>query len=212
MNYAYLHGFASSPQSEKGQQLADMLAEDGIDLHLPDLNQPSFEELTYSNMVEAMQAYDREHGDGEPWRIIGSSMGGYVAARWAEIAPGKVDRMVLLCPGFDMVNRWVELLGEESVERWREEGTFLFFDPEDSLSAIHWELYADADENHPPYPEVDCPVIVIHGSDDEIVPLASSKKFVDQTDGAELRVVDDNHKLHGAVDEIAGAARELFEL
>lgn len=212
MNYAYLHGFASSPQSEKGQQLADMLAEDGIDLHLPDLNQPSFEELTYSNMVEALQVYDREHGDGEPWRIIGSSMGGYVASRWAHIAPEKVDRMVLLCPGFNMVERWGELLGQEGVEEWREDGSFLFFDPEDSLSAIHWELYADAQENHPAYPEVDCPVIVIHGGDDEIVPLSSSQKFVDQTDGAELRVVDDNHKLHDSVDEIAAAARELFEL
>jgi len=200
MNYAYLHGFASSPQSEKGQQLAEMFAGDGIELHLPDLNEPSFEELTYSNMVEAMQAYDREYGDGEPWRLIGSSMGGYVAARWAQIAPGKVDRMVLLCPGFNMVERWGELLGQQGI------------DPEDSLSAIHWELYADADENHPAYPEVDCPAIVVHGADDDIVLMESSEKFVDQTDGAELRVVDDNHKLHESVDEIYEAARELFEL
>ncbi len=212
MNYAYLHGFASSSQSEKGLQLADELADDGIELHRPELNHPSFEKLSYSGMIEAMQAYDREHGDGEPWRLIGSSMGGYVAARWAQMAPEKVDRMLLLCPGFDMVNRWIELLGQESVDDWQEEGTFLFFDAEDNLTAVHWELFADADDNHPPYPVVTCPVLVLHGRDDEIVPVSSSRKFVEQTEQAELRLLEDNHKLHDSVDEIAGAAREFFGL
>lgn len=211
MNYAYLHGFASSSKSVKGQDLAERFAERGIELHLPDLNHPSFEELTYSGMLEALDRYVDARGDDGPWRFIGSSMGGYIAARWCELHPDRVDRMVLLCPGFDMANRWKELLGEEFLEDWREEGTFLFFDPTDNLTAVHWELYQDAVDNHPPYPTVDVPVVVLHGRDDEIVPVESSRTFVDATDGAELELLDDNHKLHDSVDAIAGRALEFFE-
>jgi len=212
MNYAYLHGFASSSKSKKGQKLAEMLADDGIELFRPDLNKPSFEKLTYSGMLEAVDALDEEVGSDEPWRFIGSSMGGYVACRWAELHPERVDRMVALCPGFDMVDRWAEILGDAGIEDWRDEGTFLFFDPEDNLTPVHWGLYEDARENHPAYPDVEVPVRVLHGRDDEIVPVDSSRQFVEQTPSAELELLDDNHKLYDSVDEIARYARDHFGL
>jgi pimeloyl-ACP methyl ester carboxylesterase len=31
--------------------------------------------------------------------LIGSSMGGYIAARYAELHPEQVAKLVLLCPG-----------------------------------------------------------------------------------------------------------------
>lgn len=210
MKYAYLHGFASSSLSTKGQQLADLFEKEGIELLLPDLNNPSFEELTYTGMVEAMDAFDEEHGDGEKWRFIGSSMGGFIASRWAELNPGRVDRTVLLCPGFNMSERWAEILGESGIEDWEEEGSFLFFDPEDNLIAVHWELYRDARDEHPAYPEVDCPVLIMHGKHDQIVPLESSKKFVEMTPDSELSVLDDDHKLHDSIEEIGARALDFF--
>ena len=210
MNYAYLHGFASSSKSKKGEMLAERLADDGIELLRPDLNNPSFEELTYTGMVEAVDALDAEVGDDEPWRFIGSSMGGFIACRWAEQNPERVDRILALCPGFNMVERWAEILGDNGIERWEEEGSFLFFDAEDNLTAVHWELYEDARDNHPPYPEVDVPVRILHGTGDEIVPIESSRRFVERTEEAELIELDDNHKLYDSVDTIAEEAREFF--
>lgn len=211
MNYAYLHGFASSSKSEKGQKLAEILADDGIELMVPDLNSPSFEKLTYTGMLETLDALD-DRSDDEPWRFIGSSVGGYIACRWAELNPGRVDRMLLLSPGFDMVDRWAEILGESGIEDWRDEGNFLFFDAEDNLAAVHWGLYQDAQDNHPAYPAVDLPIRILHGKDDEIVPVDSSETFVEQTEGAELFVLDDNHKMYDSVEEIAEHARDHFGL
>ena len=212
MKYAYLHGFASSSKSTKGQKLARMFAGRDVDLMLPDLNNPSFEEVTYSGMVEAMETFDQERGAEEPWRIIGSSMGGYVATRWAQLHPGRVDRLLLLCPGFNMSERWAEILGEKGIDDWREEGSFLFFSPTGELTAVHWELYRDARDEHPAYPKVDCPVHIMHGADDEIVPLESSRHYVELVDDAELEVLDDNHKLHDSVEKIAERAFEFFGL
>jgi hypothetical protein len=212
MNYAYLHGFAADSDSEKGRRLAERFADWGVDLHRPDLNVPSFEELTYTGMVEAVDRMTAEVGGEEPWRFVGSSMGGFIAARWAARHPERVDRLVLLCPGFNMVERWAEILGQERVAEWEEEGHFLFFDPSDSLTAVHWELYADARDNHPSYPQVECPVVVFHGAEDEIVPLASSERYVDGRDDRELVVVADNHTLHESVDAIAARAGRFFGL
>jgi hypothetical protein len=44
--HAYLHGFASGPLARQGTWLAERLGRRGIELHRPDLNRPSFAELT----------------------------------------------------------------------------------------------------------------------------------------------------------------------
>jgi predicted esterase YcpF (UPF0227 family) len=38
----YLHGFASSPHSGKATYLAERLRARGMDVRVPDLNQPAF--------------------------------------------------------------------------------------------------------------------------------------------------------------------------
>lgn len=205
MNYAYLHGFASSSESKKGAELAERLAPE-IELRRPDLNRPSFSKLTYSGMLEVVDEMDAEAGSG-PWRFIGSSMGGYIAARWAELHPQRVDSLVLLCPGFDMPERWRELLGEERLEEWREEGDFLFFDAEGTMKAVHWELFADASDQHPAFPQVEVPVTIIHGIKDEIVDIDSSRRFADGRDEVELIEVDDEHTLYESLDAIEQACR-----
>src|SRR5689334_13512742 len=49
--FAYLHGFASGPQTKKGVSLVNRLKNDhNIDVEIPDLNVPSFAQLTYSGI------------------------------------------------------------------------------------------------------------------------------------------------------------------
>src|SRR5436853_627632 len=45
MRYLWLHGFASGPTSSKGQFVRIRLRERGIELEIPDLNEPAFEFL-----------------------------------------------------------------------------------------------------------------------------------------------------------------------
>ena len=52
--YAYLHGFASGPEGRKAQHFARWMERRGLQLHRPDLNQPSFERLTLSASLESL--------------------------------------------------------------------------------------------------------------------------------------------------------------
>lgn len=210
MNYAYLHGFASGSESKKGQDLAERLAP-AIELKRPNLNNPSFSKLTYDGMLEAVDQLDAAVDD-EPWRFVGSSLGGYIAARWTELNPDRVDSLVLLCPGFDMASRWRVILGDERLKEWREEGDFLFFDAEGTFKAVHWELYRQARDDHPKFPEVSVPVTIVHGRNDEIVKIELSRQYAEAHDNVELVEVDDEHTLYESVDEIERVCRNMWGL
>ena len=55
MHVVYLHGFASSPQSSKATFFAGRLAERGIRMECPDLNDPDFSTLTVSRMLRQLE-------------------------------------------------------------------------------------------------------------------------------------------------------------
>lgn len=212
-NYAYLHGFATGPDSEKAVALSDRFADAGLELHRPDLNNPSFNELTYTGMIEGIEQLDERVGNDRPWRFIASSMGGFAAARWAELNPHRVDRLLLLSPGFNMRTRWPELLGETGMEEWEDEGSFLFFGPEGSLQPVHWELFDDACRNHPAHPEVPCETLIIHGREDRIVPVNYSRDYAAEHEHVGfLEIEDGDHTLTESLDMITRRAFEVFEV
>ena len=202
IRHAYLHGFASSSMATKGQALKRFYAARGLEFHTPDLNAPSFAELSYSAMLERFDALDREldERDGvEPgstrWRLIGSSMGGFVAARWAQLHPERVDRLLLLCPAFDFVERWPQLLGPDNFARWREQGYFSLPDGSGKPVDVHFGLVEDA-MTHPARPEVPRPTTIIHGTRDTVVPIESSREYAQtHRDRVRLVEVDDDHLL-----------------
>jgi pimeloyl-ACP methyl ester carboxylesterase len=201
--YAYLHGFASSSVSRKGVYLRQVFRNRGIELELPDLNVPSFETMTYSAILEALDTLDGlRGGSGFAWRLIGSSMGGYLTARWAELRTDRVDRAVLFCPGFDMAARWPELLGEEAVRRWQAEGRMELPDAQGVPRPVHWELIEDA-RLHPPFPEPACPLLILHGVRDEVVPVAVSREYARDRAHARLVELDDDHSLGSSLQQIA---------
>jgi len=73
----YLHGFASGPTSKKAQFFRERFAQLGIGLDIPDLADGDFERLTITGQLGVIERASR----GEPVTLIGSSMGGYLAAR-----------------------------------------------------------------------------------------------------------------------------------
>jgi hypothetical protein len=206
---AYLHGFASGPASFKGTVLAEWLRARGHHLELPDLNEPSFGELTVTAALGAMDALDALDSGGRPWRLIGSSMGGYLAARWAQIHPEKVDRMVLLCPGFDMRARWAALLGPQAMGAWRETGRHLFPDASGVDVGVHWGFVVDGD-THPRRPEPACPVRVIHGVADEVVPVEISRSYAAEHPDVDLVEVMSDHGLADQIPRIQAEVGAFF--
>ncbi|MBU0753661.1 MAG: hypothetical protein KJ645_00875 [Planctomycetes bacterium] len=200
--YAHFHGFASSARSRKGLILAEAFAARGIELVLPDLNRPSFERITYTAALEGMDELDAQCDPRARWRISGSSMGGYLAARWAELNPHRVDRLALLCPGFQLGTRWPKLIGREAFEQWQRDGSVLLPNAVGEEVPVHWGLIEDS-RLHPPFPEVPCPAMIFHGKGDETVPIGSSMSYAAaRHDKVQLIEVDDDHHLMASIDGI----------
>lgn len=207
--FAYLHGFSSGPGTRKGRALTGVFSAYGKTLLLPDLNRPSFAELTYAGMLEAVDDLDAGVDGSGRWCFVGSSMGGWVAARWAELHPERVRRLVLLAPGFDLPNRWRQLGSPEELESWERRGWIEAEDGAGNPTRLHWGLMEDA-RRQPPIPEPRCPVLVLHGARDEVVPVAVSRSFARDRAHVELEVLDDDHSLLDSVPRIAERSLAWF--
>jgi len=195
MRLAYFHGFASSAHSTKGVYLQKaFLAKGGPVINLLELNVPSFSELTCTGALRVMDEL-AEKEEKTKWCLLGSSMGGFLAARWASLHPERVNKLVLLCPGFNLVERWPAMLGESKLREWQSKGSLPFPDADGKSTPVHFAFYADV-QSHPPFPNVqNTPVLIVHGSKDVVVPISSSREFCKRTRSCKLIEVDDDHAL-----------------
>jgi predicted esterase YcpF (UPF0227 family) len=89
----YLHGFASGPFSSKARYFHRYLTDRGALVQVPDLAAGDFEHLTITGQL----AVARRFLTGGPVCLIGSSMGGYLAALLAA-RHAEIERLVLLAP------------------------------------------------------------------------------------------------------------------
>jgi alpha-beta hydrolase superfamily lysophospholipase len=182
--------------------LARLLASKGVELDLVDLNRPTFSSMTYTEALVAMDELDASVPGGPPWCLSGSSMGGYLAARWAELHPDRVERLVLLCPGFQPTTRWPHILGEEAFARWEREGSLMVPDASGTERPLHWKFVEDA-RTHPPWPEVSCPTLILHGERDDLVPIEGSRRYAEERpDRVRLVALDDDHYLMSSLDRV----------
>ena len=172
MRYIYLHGFASGAQSRKAQAFRAAQAGAGCEIEIPDLAEGDFEHLTIGGQLGVI-----EHTlAGEPARLIGSSLGGYLAALYASRHP-EIDRLVLLAPAFDFASRWEALTGREKLRAWQETGWLeVYHDAANAMSRVHYGLFEEA-RRHPANPDFHQPALIFHGIHDETVPIGLSRAF-----------------------------------
>lgn len=96
----YFHGFASSPRGRKVDALRPLLEPQGIELHAPDLNVPSFSRLDWNAMVD-LGVHEGERV--APRVIVGSSLGALLALAVAR----SIDApLVLIAPALGIADRW----------------------------------------------------------------------------------------------------------
>lgn len=211
MAFMALHGFASSPRSKKNVALAAAFEARGLSLHRPDLNQPSFATLSFRAMLAELDRLDHEVAPPR-WSIVGSSLGGYVAALWATAHPERVERLVLLCPAFELAQRWSTLLPPEELAAWRAAGTHPFEDATGRAVGLHYGFVEEAIQIEP-MPQPRAPILVIHGTHDARVPIETSRRFVAH-DPSRRRLVerDDGHELLADLDWLCDAVLRFFEV
>jgi pimeloyl-ACP methyl ester carboxylesterase len=193
----YLHGFASSPGSRKAQFFAGKLAEKGIPLDIPPLDDGDFEHLTITRQLCVIEKI----GGSDPLVIIGSSLGGYLAALYAA-RHANVQRLLLLAPAFQFHHLWVNSIDAERLQEWRQQGTArVFHYGEGREVPLSYELVEDA-ARYEAWPEFVQPALIFHGTEDRSVPVEYSAEFVRRHPNARLTRMHSGHELTDVLDQI----------
>lgn len=188
--FLYLHGFASGPGSKKARYFRDRLAQHGIELQIPDLADGDFEHLTITGQLNVIE----RTANGRAIALIGSSLGGYLAALYAS-RHAAVERLVLMAPAFSFARRWAEALGPERFGDWQRSGSMPVFHYNDGRTRqLGYQLAEDA-ARYPDFPGFTQPALIFHGSGDNVVPSFLSEQFAQEHANARVRILDSDHEL-----------------
>jgi uncharacterized protein len=208
MNYIYLHGFASSPQSYKSQYLSDRFREAQINLQIPDLNQNDFSHLTLSGQIE--QVTKLFPSENEPVTIIGSSFGGLTAA-WLGEKYLQIERLILLAPAFNFLNYWLPKLGEEVIQQWQQSGYLPVYHYGEKRSLpLHYHFVVDCDRYLESQLQKSLPTLIFHGIHDDVIPIQASRDYRRDRPWVKLIELDSDHALGEVMPEIWQKIQEFI--
>jgi len=201
----YLHGFASSPASRKARFLADRLRQIGFSVDIPDLAEGEFSRLTLSSQLKVIE---RAAGP-DPIILIGSSMGGYLAALFAQHHP-QVKQLILLAPAFGFHRLWADTLGPERLGKWKQSGWLNVYHYSEAREIpLDYGLMEDA-ARYNPFPDFPQPALLFHGTRDSVVPSNSSVAFSDGHKNVRLVLLNSDHELTDVLEVIWPSIRAFL--
>jgi uncharacterized protein len=210
MRYIYLHGFASSPNSYKAQDLVNRFAEINIKLETPDLNAGDFSHLTITRQINQVTALFPN--DATPLTLIGSSLGGLTAAYLAQ-KNIQVQRLVLLAPAFGFLSHWLPTLGEKKLQLWQEQNSLMVYHyGEQRELSLHYDFLQDANLYREEILQRPVPTLILHGTTDEVIPINASRDFAKFRPWVRLVELEDDHFLGKFSLKIWQAIQEFCEL
>jgi len=220
MRIVYLHGFASGPLSNKAQFFRARFEELGVPVEIPQLDEGHFETLTVSGQLEVIdravipsrdevalaprERVSKMNASSPTDRVtlMGSSLGGYLAALYASLHPENVDRLVLLAPAFQFPSRWRKRFAGEELAEWLRTGRRNFY---------HYSFKADRPlgypfvedavqyEDEPDFPQ---PALILHGTRDDVVPAEVSEQFARHHPNVRVCLVESGHELTDVLDTL----------
>jgi pimeloyl-ACP methyl ester carboxylesterase len=172
----------SDKNSEKLILLARKLAQQGIlalrfDFACVGESSGKFEDITYSGEVEDLKAAYGLVQNRRPGRtaVLGSSMGGTVALLFAATEPS-VAALVTLAAPLHPENFPRRVLTDAQLQDWRERGFTFFNGRRLNVSLLDdLERLSVSDSAR----KVRCPVLILHGDADDVVPVKEAHELHD---------------------------------
>jgi pimeloyl-ACP methyl ester carboxylesterase len=202
MQVVYLHGFASSPQSTKAQFFARKFAEAGVPFEVPQLDQGKFEKLTITGQLKVIEAGIGKTPRGEAVVLMGSSLGGYLAALYAEQHPRQIERLVLIAPAFQFLERWRSRFSPQELEQWKRQGWAPFFHYGSHSEKRQGYQFLEDAARYDPVPDFHQRALILHGTDDPVVPYQVSYEFALEHAHTRLALFKSGHELADVLEDL----------
>jgi pimeloyl-ACP methyl ester carboxylesterase len=216
MRILYLHGFASSPQSTKAQFFARKFAQAGVLFEAPALDEGKFETLTISGQMEvvekAVSRLAKTAAEGDPLVLMGSSLGGYLAALYADRHPKRVDRLILLAPALRFLERWKARLSAQEIAEWKRNGwAQVYHYRAKAEQRLGYQFLEDA-AHYQPVPDFHQRSLILHGTEDTVVPYQTSYDFALTHAHTRLALFKSGHELTDVLEELWQAAAAFLDI
>lgn len=220
----FVHGFRSHCDGAKSRYLSRMAGSQGhawlrFDQRGCGLSGSAFRRFTLSGAIEDLHRVLEALGE-PPCLLVGSSLGALIAIHVAASGRHPVDGLVLVAPALRFTDRFIHgHLDARDLDRWRSRGYRWFPDLyEGGCYRLDYSFCADALCYGSPPAELPCPVRVIHGGRDELLPLGDTQQWFDRlrcpsrAGGKVLEIVaEGDHRLTGWTDVIARRIESLRE-
>jgi abhydrolase domain-containing protein 10 len=215
----FIHGFRSHCDGEKSRHLSAVAAAGGLgwlrfDQRGCGRSSGEFRRFTVSGAIADTGRVLESLGEPS-YILVGSSLGALTAIHVAAAGRHRIDGLVLIAPALRFTERFIDRqLGGDDLAAWRRRGYRWFPDLyQGTCYRLDYTFCADALGYREPPVELPCPVRVIHGTRDELLPLADTENWLERLDSpsAGLEIVEGgDHRLSGWTDIIARQTEILW--
>ena len=197
MRVLFAHGFEGSPHGSKPTYMEEALGWE--------VTAPKMSELGWSieNQTEVLT---RLIDENEFDIVIGSSMGGLAAANASSMRPDEDFVLILMAPAFGLAENW-EGMEDTGRNAWKTTGERRYTGFELDIM-LPWEFMEAAEKMSWPIPLH--PTAIMHGKNDEVVPISFSRKVEKECSNVTLHEFDDTHRLKDSmrfISEISDSLR-----
>ena len=193
----FCHGLRSSKESGKTLGIIEGLAKKGIaslrfDFSGHGDSEGNFTEVTFSkatedllSVIDYVNTLSYKHIG-----LVGSSFGGN-AAIFASLEISDLLGMALRCPVSDYKEETEVLYTKEQMQAWKDTGVNVEYHDDGTSFSLGYDFYLDGLERvaYPIAENITVPTLVVHGDNDEMVPLSQSEKLVSLMPQAQLHIV-----------------------
>ena len=195
--YLYLHGFASSPQSQKAVYFARKYQQLGIKLNIIDFNQPDFADLTLTRQINQVNDLLQEKAQ-QQFILIGSSFGGLTANWVVHLSSTSIKALILMAPALNFRTFWLKTISPETLAQWQKEGSLPIYHYGEKKQLLLNYLFWQDLQNYDDCCLIDhnIPTLIFHGIHDETIPIEVSRVYAQKNSHVTLTELDSNHGLN----------------